>query len=139
MKTTQILFTLAAALCGLALHAQTPTPPAATLPTDAPTVAPGEPRPGRPNKGEMRSELKQLAAKLGLDDAQKKMVRTLLKERRDLMQKLDKAQRWGEEGKRLRAESHAKIRALLSPDQQAKFDTWVSEKKEKYRKQRPSL
>ncbi|WP_404424381.1 hypothetical protein [Nibricoccus sp. IMCC34717] len=135
MKYTHFL-TLAAALCGLALQAETPTSPATPATPPAPAVAPGEPRPDRPNKGEMRSELKKLAATLGLDESQKKMVRSILKERHDQMQKLDKAQRWSEAGQKIRADSNAKIRALLNPEQQAKFDTWVTEMKAKQEKRR---
>ncbi|MDX2185613.1 MAG: hypothetical protein SFV32_01675 [Opitutaceae bacterium] len=130
MKRLILILTLTAALPGLSLIAED-APPAPPGPAARAEEAPSP----RQVREKVRSELKHLAETLQLDDAQKKMVRSIIKERREQMKTLAPEQRRGEAGQRLRADSHAKIRALLTPDQQTKFDKWAEDMKAKHKGQ----
>lgn len=130
MKRFILLISLLAAACSPALIAQDAPPP--------PPEAGRELPPPGAFREKMRSELKHLGSILNLDDSQKKMVRQILQDRRDQMEGLDPEQRRGEAGQRIRADSMAKIRAILNADQQAKFDTWLAEMKAKGPGDRPA-
>jgi periplasmic protein CpxP/Spy len=71
--------------------------------------------------------MKQMAAELGLTDVQKTQVKTLMQAQRDKLEALrdDESLNRREKMKKMRAmreDTQKQIRALLTPEQQAKFD-----------------
>lgn len=124
MKTKILLFLAATALSPFALSAAEPAQP----PGPPPAGEHGKDRPGR---GDVRAELKHLAEELQLTDSQKDQVKEILKARWKAMKDLDKEDRRGAAGQKIRDESQQKIRALLTPDQQKKYDAIVEEMKDR--------
>jgi protein CpxP len=75
-------------------------------------------QPGR--RGPQRG---RIAQELNLTDAQKEQLKPIMKEQADKMRALrDQNQSQREELKKLRDENDAKVRAILTPEQAAKFD-----------------
>ncbi len=65
----------------------------------------------------------RLARQLNLTDAQKEQLKPIMKEQAEKMRALrDQNQSQREEMKKLRDETDAKVRAILTPEQAAKFD-----------------
>ena len=110
----------AAATCGL--HAEPPAPPPVQ---DAP-AKPGKPaREGKESR--MKDHLAQMKTDLGLTDDQASKIQEIMTEQRKSMKGLKDDTSLTEDQKKEkfqagRAEADAKISALLTPEQKAKWD-----------------
>ncbi len=94
--------------------------------------APAAEQPGKPR--ERLDEFKHLVQELALSDAQKDQIKAVLKERRTAMEALPKEDRRGPKAQEIREGSRQKIRALLTPEQQQKFDAMRPEPRGKGKK-----
>lgn len=131
MKST-LRFSLAAAMLGLSaaslLRAQDQPPPDAPSPPPAATTPPAGEKPHR-NGGRMSPEktLQMLTERLSLTDDQKAKILPLLQAQSDQMKSLRDDSSLSDDDKRskgrdLMKTTHEQIRALLTPEQQEKFE-----------------
>lgn len=115
-KFILVALTLLAPLSLTALRADEPAKPAAR-----------EGRPAKGEKGGKGDRLATLTEQLSLTPAQVEQIKPILNSERDAMRALNQDTSLDREAKRpkmreIREAHDAKIRALLTPDQQAKMD-----------------
>lgn len=116
-KTWALALTAIGLTVGSLQAADTPAPSSAPAPS--PAVGQHEHGGKHVKRG---GELKRLADALNLTADQRDKIKDLFKQRREAMKALPKEEARGQKGQEIRDAYRAKIRAVLTPEQQAKFD-----------------